>query len=50
MLSGTEIFAHKISDSRLMILSQNKKAMGDGKIQIFPWQEGLKKIFNDFRA
>ena len=38
--------AREISGSRLIVLSQNKKAMSDEKIQVFPWQEGLKKIFN----
>jgi len=37
--------AKEISNSKLIVLSQNKKAMSNSKIHLFPWQEGLNMIF-----
>ena len=36
--------AKDISHSKLIVLSQNKTAMSNDKIQVIPWQEGLKVI------
>lgn len=37
--------AKDVPHSRFMVLSQNKRPMSHGKIQLFPWQEGILKIF-----
>lgn len=37
--------AKDIPGAEFLVLSQNKKAISDGKIHVMPWQEGIQKIF-----
>jgi predicted AAA+ superfamily ATPase len=52
VLRGTENFsaqlklAEDIPGGEFMVLSQNSTAFTDGRVTVYPWQEGLKKIFS----
>lgn len=34
-----------IGARELIVISQNKKALRDGRVHVMPWQEGIKEIF-----
>lgn len=38
--------AKEISNSKLIVLSQNKKALSNDHVRVLPWREGLEMIFD----